>query len=284
MTTVDAVVSPSQPVASTEGTPVAWYTRAWLVAEVLFGVLAVLSITLFPDQTATGFAWPISTVVMAAVLGGFYLTTAIILTLAMLARKWEVARLVVLPAIGFTMIELLATLLHWDKFSVGTAPFYIWFASYLLPPPIFLIVYLLQQRKAAPRSNDEPLPKVLRWFLAILGGLFVIEAVVSFIYPPYFMGSFPWALTPLTTRALSGWFMSAGGVMLAVAYENNRTRVRIAGPYLALMLPILAVQIARFPQEVDFSHPRIYSGIVMLGLMSLAGIYLSLGDWRKTMS
>ena len=63
----------------------------------------------------------------------------------------------------------------------------------------------------------------------------------------------------------------------------HRTRVRIAGPYLALMLPILALQIARFPQEVDFSHPRIYSGIVMLGLMSLAGIYLSLGDWRKTM-
>ena len=77
--------------------------------------------------------------------------------------------------------------------------------------------------------------------------------------------------------------MSAGGVMLAVAYENNRTRVRIAGPYLALMLPILAIQIARFPQEVDFSHPRIYIGGAMLLAMSLAGIYLSLGDWRKTM-
>lgn len=263
-------------------TPIAWYTRAWLVVEVMFGVLTILSITLFPADTATNFAWPIRPVVMAATLGGFYLSVSIPLTLAMITRHWENMRLVVLPAIAFTSIELLITFLHWDRFSVQTAPFYVWFASYILPPPIFLIVYLLQQRQAAPRAFDRPLPAALRWYLLVLGGLFVLEGLITLVYPPYLTASFPWALTPLTARALSGWLVAVGGVMLSAAFENDRTRVRIAGPFFAAILPALMIQVGRYAHEVDFSHPRLYISLVLLLSLFVTGIYLSRGSWRET--
>jgi hypothetical protein len=264
-------------------TPVAWYTRAWLVMEVVFGVLAILSIALFPADTETNFAWPIQPVVMASMLGGFYLATSILLILALFTRRWENMRLVVLPAVAFTTIELVATFLHWDKFSVGTVPFYVWFASYLLPPPIFLAVYILQQGKAAPRIFNPPLPAVLRWFLIVLGGLFMVEALITLVYPAYLTASFPWTLTPLTARVLGGWLASAGGVMLAVAYENDRTRTRIAGPYFAALLPALALQIGRYAYEVDFSHPRVYIWAVLLISLFVVGLYLSRGNWRETL-
>src|SRR5437763_484535 len=124
------------------GTPITLPLRAWLFVEVLFGLGAITSIGLFPADTKTNFAWPIQPVVMAAALGAFYFASAPALVWALFARTWESVRVIVLPAIAFTTVELLATFLHWDKFSVGTVPFYVWFASYLLPPPIFAGLYL----------------------------------------------------------------------------------------------------------------------------------------------
>lgn len=59
-----------------EGTPIAWPLRAWLGVEVLFGVAAVKAIGIAPADSQTNFAWPIQPVVMAAVLGAFYMTSA----------------------------------------------------------------------------------------------------------------------------------------------------------------------------------------------------------------
>ncbi len=135
-----------------EGTPIAWPLRAWLGVEVLFGVAAVMSIGISPADSQTNFAWPIQPVVMAAVLGAFYITSAPLFLLPLLARRWEMIRAMILPTALFSIVQVGATILHWDKFSVGIVPFYVWFASYILPPPIFISAYLWHQRKAASQS------------------------------------------------------------------------------------------------------------------------------------
>src|SRR5438046_10181133 len=109
-------------------TPIPLPLRAWLLVEVLFGRGAIMSVALFPAATKTNFAWPIQPVVMAAVLGGFYFATAPTLVLALFARFWESVRVIVLPGIAFTTVELIATFLHWDMLSVGSTPFSVWFA------------------------------------------------------------------------------------------------------------------------------------------------------------
>jgi hypothetical protein len=63
---------------SARGTPIALPLRVWLAVEVLFGVGAVLAIGRDPANSATNFAWPINPVVMAAVLGAFYITGGLI--------------------------------------------------------------------------------------------------------------------------------------------------------------------------------------------------------------
>ena len=95
-----------------QGTPIAWPLRAWLAVEVLFGVASVLAIGLAPYDTQNNFAWPIQPVVMAAILGAFYITSAPLFLLPFFAKRWEMIRVMILPTAVFSTIQLLATFIH----------------------------------------------------------------------------------------------------------------------------------------------------------------------------
>src|SRR4051812_4520821 len=120
------------------GTGIVWWGRVWFAVEVVFGVGAVLTIALNPANTAKNFAWNVQPTVMAAVLGAYYVSSALLFLLPLFARRWEMIRVMILPTALFSTAELIATFLHLSKFSVGTTPFNAWFLSYVLPPPIFL--------------------------------------------------------------------------------------------------------------------------------------------------
>lgn len=265
------------------GTPIAWPFRVWLGAEILFGLAAVLSIGRSPADSATNFAWPIQPVVMASVLGAFYFAVAPTFVAAVTARRWEMVRVLVIPAAIFTTAELVATIVHWDKFSVGTGPFNVWLASYVLPPPIYVAAYLWHQRRAGPPTYDNALPSGLRWALVVVGGVLTVEALVAFVHPPYFADAFPWSLTPLTTRVLCGFFLAIGTILLSMARENDRDRVRVVTPTLILLLPAVAAQAARYWDQVDTGSVRFWTVLAYLVALCACGVYLALGNWRETL-
>lgn len=271
---------------NTKGTPISWPLRAWLAVEVLFGIGAVLAIGLSPADTATNFAWPIQPVVMAAVLGAFYITSAPLFLLPFLAKRWEMIRTMILPTALFSTVQLVATFLHWDKFSVGSTPFYVWFASYLLPPPIFVTAYLWHQRKAAGKikTSDDPLPVWLHRVLIFCGGLLTVGAIAVFIFPNLLIPYFPWKLTALTARSLCGWLIALGTIMLNMSRENDRTRSRLATPMLILILPALLLQISRFADQVNWSSPLLWMGLILFAIVGFCGLYLARGSWREALS
>ena len=269
-----------------QGTPIAWPLRLWLAVEVLFGIGAVLAIGRDPANSATNFAWPINPVVMAAVLGGFYISSAPLFLLPLFAKRWENIRVMILPAALFCTVQLAATFLHWDKFSIGTTPFYVWFASYLLPPPIFLAAYLWHQKKASAEINlsNDPIPPWLNRLLVIFGGLLTTVAALVFLFPNLLIPIFPWQLTPLTARSLSGWLIAVGTLMLSMARENDRTRARLATPMLILLLPVLLIQMLRFAAQVNWGNPVLWIGLLLLGVAGFCGLYLANGSWREALN
>lgn len=268
------------------GTPITWPLRLWLAVEVLFGVAAVMAIGLSPADTKTNFAWPIQPVVMAATLGAFYVSSAPLFLLALFAKRWEMIRAMILPSALFSTVQLVATFLHWDKFSVGTIPFYVWFASYLLPPPIFVAAYLWHQGRAASRSvpSDEPIPLWLNRLLIICGSILTIGAILVFIFPAFLIPIFPWQLTPLTARSLSGWLIAVGTIMLWMSRENDQTRVRLATPTLILILPALLLQILRFADQVNWGNPLLWLILLLFGVVGFCGLYLANGSWREALN
>ena len=269
------------------GTPIAWPLRLWFVAEVLFSTGAVLTIALFPANTATNWSWEVKPVVMAAVLGAFYISAAPLTLLPVFARRWEMVRVVVLPTALFTAAELLATLLHWSKFSVGTPAFAGWFLSYILPPPIFLIYYIVQQRRARKLGSvvaSQPLPLIVRAALLLVGGPLTLLTILLFIVPQALIAVAPWAMTPLTARVFVGFLFAAGTVMLSMARENDRTRILIGVPVLLVMLPAVTLQILRFYNQVNFANLALFAIYVVLLVAFALGVVLVWGDWRQAMT
>lgn len=272
---------------NTKSLAIAFPLRAWLAVEVLFGVAAVLAVGLAPADTATNFAWPIQPVVMAAVLGAFYITSAPLFLLPFLAKRWEMIRTMILPAALFSTVQLTATFLHWDKFSVGTIPFYVWFASYLLPPPIFVAAYLWHQKRIGPEAPvpaEDHIPAWLRSMLLVLGILLSLIAFIAFFFLNAIIPVFPWKLTPLTARSLSGWLFAVGTLMLSMRRENSRTRSRLATPMLILILPALLLQMGRYADEVNWASPTLWIGLLLFALTSFCGLILTIGDWRESLA
>jgi hypothetical protein len=266
------------------GTPIAWTLRLWLVVEVLFSVGAILTIALDPADTRARFAWNIQPVVMAAVLGAYYISTALVIILPLFARHWEMIRVMILPTVLFTAAELLATVLHWSTFSVGTAPFTIWFLSYLLPPPILLGFYLWHERRARESAStvpSDPLPPDVRRTLLHVGILTTLLSIIIFIIPQAFIAFAPWQVTPLSARVFAGFLLAAGTLMLSMARENDRSGILVGVPLLILMFPAVTLQIARFPDQVNFANTALF---LIYGIMLVAfvlGVYLARGDWRR---
>lgn len=241
-------------------TPVRVPLRAWLAVEVYFGLAAISTIFLSPQDTATNFAWPIKPDVMAAVLGAFYLSSAFIFVLPLFARTWQQVRVMVLPAVAFTTAQLGLTVLHWDKFSVGTFPFYVWFASYLLPPPIFVALYVWHQRRAAPVGAGiaEPLPPGLRTGLRAHGAVLTGLAVLGYAVPALVIAVGPWTFTPLTARTFCCWLLVVGLLQVGMAWEGDRRRARVATTMLIVLPFALVFQLVRFRDQVDWSNAALW--------------------------
>ncbi len=268
------------------GTPIALPLRIWLAVEVLFGIGAVLAIGVSPADTKTNFAWPIQPVVMAGVLGAFYASSALLFLLPLFAKRWEMIRVMILPTAVFATVQLIATFLHWDKFSIGTTPFIIWFASYLLPPVIFVSAYVWHQDRAKSQNlqTDQPIPVWIRWMFLICGSLLTVSTIIIFIFPSLLIPIFPWKLTPLTARSLCGWLIVVGTIILAMVREDDKARVRLGTPILILLLPTLLIQLTRFANEVNWVNPTLWLGLIFAALICLCGTYLAIGDWRESMS
>jgi hypothetical protein len=265
-------------------TPIRVPLRLWMAVEVFFGLAAISSIFLRPADTEDNFAWPIQPTVMAAVLGSFYLASALLFVLPLFATTWQQVRVMILPTAAFSTAMLVATVLHWDKFSVGTFPFGLWLASYVLPPPIFVTLYVLHQREAAPvgAGIEEP---IVPWALMLLriNGLAVTAiALAGFAVPAMLTDVAPWTLTPLTTRTLCGWLLVVGLLQLWMAWEGDWRRARLATTMMIVLPFALVVQLARFTDQVDWSTPALWVLLAATaGVAAVCGYLWAAGADRR---
>jgi hypothetical protein len=260
-------------------TPIALPLRLWLGVEILFGIAAIGAVFLRPEATATNFAWAIKPTVMAATFGGFYLSVSLLFILGLFARRWQQVRVICIPAAVFTAFLLLTTFLHWDKFLVGTPPFYVWFASYLLPPPIFIGLYLWHQNQSLSVATGRTQPLVLsnRRFWLFNGLVLMVLALLFYCFPNLLMAITPWKCTPLTARTLCSWLMGVGLLQAWMAWEGDWQRVKIATTTLILLPFALLFQLLRFQSEVQWNNIPLW--LLLIDFLVVAILCISL--WRK---
>jgi hypothetical protein len=262
--------------SNTFNTPISLPLRIWLGVEVLFGIASIGAVFARPEATATNFAWTITPTVMAATFGAFYLSVGLLFVLGVVARRWQQVRAISIPAAVFTALMLLTTFLHWDKFAVGTIPFYVWFASYLLPPPIFALLYGWHQQRSAPVGigRSQPLSQPIRRFFLINGLGLASLALLNYGFPVLMIAIAPWKFTPLTARTLCGWLIGVGLLEAWIAWEGDWQRVKIGTTMLIILPFALIFQLVRFHIEVQWGNISLWILLIDFSLASLLCIAL----------
>ena len=254
--------------------------RAALYLGSFLVFLAGIQLFVLTERTDHYFAWTIANPMTAAFLGAFYWTAIPLAFLSARQRVWAHARVGVPGVLIFLWATLLTTLLHLgkfhfsspDQFAKGAA--WLWLLIYAADPVLVSAGLMLQLRAAGgdpPRAAE--LPGWYRTVLVLQSIGTVAVAVILFAAPNWAATWWPWALTPLTARAMASWLLGLGVVLARAWLENDWVRVRAATAAYAVLGVLQLVALARYGDRVSWSRPSAWAYVAFAISVLFAGAY-----------
>jgi hypothetical protein len=259
--------------------------RIILLAASILVLAAGLDLTLLTEQTATSFAWTIQSSMTAAFLGAGYLASFLLEYLAYREKTWANARVAVPSVFLFTTLTLVATLLHLDKFHLNSpvvsamVAAYLWLAIYIAVPIALLILLIYQIRlQGSTPTRKATLYIWMRLVLLTQGTIMLVIGITSFLSPTTASTFWPWALTPLTSRAIGAWLIGIGVIALHMTWENDHRRNRIAYISYTVLGILQVVSLVRYAGEVNWSTSGSWIYLFLVISIILTGLY----GWKES--
>jgi hypothetical protein len=250
--------------------------RLRLILQV-FAVLALIAgALLFIGATRTDawWSWTIRPPLTAATLGAFYWAAFVLVLSAARSETWAEARPAVYPVAVIAVLLLVVTLYHLDRFDLDSLFGVFWVVIYALVPP--LLAWALADQLRSPgddaRSGSE-LPAALRWALIIEGLAMLVAGGVLLLSADLADDLWPWALSPLTSRAIGSFVVGIGVAALIAVRADDPVSFRGAAlAYTVLgLLELLALLLHTSDLEGDHLDTAIYVG--SWSVVTLTGIY-----------
>ena len=216
--------------------------RVLFRASALLALIAGLLLFAGATRTDDYFSWTIAPAQTAAFLGAAYWSAAVLFSWAAAQRDWESLRIAFVPELTVALLLLIATFAHVEKFHSNLFG-YFWVVVYAIATPI--LIYLLAMHEPTPGESSprEPMPPWLRLALVAQGAIFAVYGAGLFIAPSAFDSAWPWAVTPLTARAIASFLLGFAVAAAIAVYGNCLRRFRGAALTYAVLgaLQLLAV-------------------------------------------
>ena len=247
--------------------------RSPVVAPLTRGLLGV-PLYLLTTHTDRFFAWTIAVPMTAAVLGANYWASAFLAVLASRERVWAYGRLSISVALVFAPVTTAATFIHLGQFHLHSFFGWFWVVAYAVYPPLLAVMLYRQLRTPGtdpPRTS--PLPRWVRTVFAAQAALLLPLGVVMFVAPGVAAHLWPWALTPLTSRALSAWVLAFGVLAAHALYENDDARVRVALLGYPVFVLLHAIAVARFGSNIRWGEAGAWVYVAFLASCAALGAY-----------
>jgi hypothetical protein len=260
----------------------------WLGA--LLVSLAGIQLYFFSTRTDHLFAWTIDVPLTAAFLGAFYWTSLFLAVQSAIQARWAMARVGLVGVQIFLWLTLLATLLHLDKFHLSAPdPFargaaWLWLFIYVVDPPLLTYAYIRQLRqKLSDPPRRHPSPVWFRACLSLQAAITIGVGVALFVAPEHTASLWPWALTPLTARAVASWLLGLGFVLVWAVRENDWVRLRPATISYTVLCVFQLIAILRYRStlEAGVGTWLYIAFVVSVGALGLIGV-ASAGRRRPT--
>lgn len=237
-------------------------TRATLVAFSGLTLLAFVALFVLAARTERFFAWTIQPPATAAFLGAAYAAGCVLVVLGLRSGRWSRVRTPYVTILVFTVVTLVATLLHLDRFHFG-APgavarlaAWFWLAVYVVVPVAMLTMLLLQERQqGGHRSRHPSLPRHLAVPLGLQGAVLLVVGVVLFVAPRSAGLLWPWTLTPLTARMVAAWLVAFGLASVLILRQADLAEAEISAWAYAVLGTLELVVALRYPGTVRWDAP-----------------------------
>ena len=260
--------------------------RWMLVVASLLVFLAGAPLLLVADQTSKYFAWTISPQITAAFLGASYWSSGIFELLSSRERIWGRARLAVPAVLVFTILTLIVTLVHINRFHFDfpftdadartTDPLtlfgtWMWLAIYAGVP---LAMGIILVRQARTPGDDPPVVAPLGWWVQAIiitqASILIVVGTALLVAPTSVAPLWPWKLTALTGRAVGAWLIGLSLTGVQALYENDRTRLGPAGVVAFTWAVAQLAVVALFAGSIDWT--RATSGLYVAFVVSVVAI------------
>ena len=257
------------------------FTRVAAVAVIGVLVLAWIVLFVFPGQTDHRFAWTIDARMTVMLMGAGYGSAIYFFLRVVTERRWHRVTLGFVPTTVFTWMMLGATLVHWDRFRHGSAPFLLWFWVYLITPILVPAVWLLN-RGSDPHTleeRDAMLPGWCRSAMIVAGVGLTAIAAWMYLAPGSAISVWPWPLTTLTARAVSAFVALPGVAWLAIARDGRWSAARVMLATIAIGLALLLIAVARAWSEFDPTD--LVRWVYVGGLVATLAAIVALAFWMR---
>lgn len=248
---------------------------------VVFFILVPALVILWglPGETVDLWAWTIKPELTPIFMGAGYGAGAYFFWRTYRARRWHPSSPGVFGAAFFAALMLVATLIHWDRFNHGDAPFlgafsfYAWVVVYVVSPFAVLAIWARNQR-FDPRTSDpaEPIvPQSVRLASGAFAAAALLAATVFYLRPATAIDIWPWQLTPLTARVLASFTAQVGIGALLLSRDARWSSWRLLIQTFFVATALLLVGAIRAFGDVggDVSTWVYLTGLVGTGLALL---------------
>jgi hypothetical protein len=265
---------------TTRGVRIILYTASLLV-------LAVgISLYLLPEKTDVFFSWTINPPLTATFLGAGYLASFLLEFLSARETIWAKARPAVPGVWFFTLLTLIITLIHLDRFHFNS-PFlitragtWVWLGVYVTVPIAMAVLWWVQSRQPGiDPDRKAPLPGWLRATLIVQGLVMFIVGAAMLLLPEMMISFWPWKLSILTSRAIGAWGVGIGVIALHASYENDWVRLFPLMVSYAVYGGLQVVNLLRYPDLLAWSGIPAAAFTIFCVSILLVGAFGSRKAW-----
>jgi hypothetical protein len=261
------------------------FVRDLLYVAALLVFLAGVQLFVFPLRTDRYFAWTIGSPMTATFLGASYWAAVGLEFSAARARWWADARIAVPAVLVFTTTTLVVTAIHLEVFHLGDEfelttqlVTWAWIAVYAIVPMLMVVALLLQRRHRTVVPPPTGLPVLVRVVTAALAVLLIGLGAALLVAPEWADAAWPWALTPLTGRAIGAWLVGLGTGAAHALIIDDRPAIRPLGVTAVLFGILQFVALARHGDELDWNSPPAWVFVAVLVTL------IALGAWTMVPS
>jgi hypothetical protein len=255
-------------------------------ALVVFIILVPAVIILWgtPGETAERWAWTIKPDLTPIFLGAGYGAGAYFFWRTFRARRWHPSSAGVLGASVFATLMLIATLIHWDRFNHGDAPFLAavafwgWTIVYIVSPAV--VFALWWRNRATDPRKPAPGEPLLSAAVLLAARAFAVVALVTaaifFLSPTTAIDLWPWTLTPLTARVLASFTAQVGVGALVLSLDRRWSTWRLILETFFVATALLLVGAARAWDDFDKDNfmTYVYIGGLLAADLALLVLYV----------